>query len=310
MAAKIYDCIIIGGGPAGYTASIYAVRANLKTLCIAGVKAGGQLMTTTDVEDYPGFKKIKGPELMQLMREHVKEFGIEIINEDVTKVNFKKKPFELFIDKQKFLTKTAIIAAGASPKRLGTVSEAKFFSRGVSTCAVCDGFFFKGKPVVVVGGGDTAMREALYLAALNCKVSVVHRRDKLRAQAVLQQRAFANKNIKFIWNSEVQEILGKEKVSGVEIINIKTNKVSKLNVNAVFIAIGNKPNTNFVKGQLKLDKNGYIVLQNETQTSVSGVFAAGDVHDFEYMQAVTAAGAGCKAALDAYRFLEKIPLRK
>jgi len=307
---KVWDCIIIGGGPAGYSAGIYAVRANMKVLCIAGEKAGGQLMLTTDVEDYPGFKKIQGPELMKLMREHTEGLGVEIINEDVTKVDFKNKSLEIFVGKQKFLAKVVIIATGASPKLLGIPSEKRLFAKGVSTCAVCDGFFFKGKPLAVIGGGDTAMREALYLAKLGCKVTVVHRRDKLKAQPVLANRAFQNPNIKFLWNSVVDEILGKDKVEGVRVKDVNTGKTAELKLNAVFVAIGHKPNTDFLKGQIKLDDHGYIALKNETGTSVGGVFAAGDVHDYRYMQAVTAAGAGCKAALDAHAYLEeKLPIQ-
>ena len=305
MATKVYDCIIIGGGPAGYTAGIYAARANLSILCISGDKISG-LMYANEVEDFPGFpKSVKGPELVRLCKEQAQKFGVEVLVENVTKVNFKKKPFEVFINGKKFAGKTIIIATGASPKLLGIPSEKKLWGKGISTCAVCDGFLFKGKAVAVVGGGDTALKEALYMANLGCEVNLIHRRDEFRAMPILQKRVKENKKIKLHLNSEVAEILGKDKVSGVKIKNNKTGKTSEIKVGAVFVAIGHIPNTDFLKGQVNLDEKGYITTKNETQTSVPGVFAAGDVVDYKYMQAVTAAGSGCKAALDAYRFLQE-----
>lgn len=301
--AKIYDCIIIGGGPAGYTAGIYAARANLSVLCISGDKISG-LMYATEVEDFPGFPNgVKGPELVKLCKEQAQKFGVDVIPESATKVNFKKKPFEVFVDAKKFSAKTAIIATGSSPKLLGILSEKKLWGKGVSTCAICDGFLFKGKPIAVIGGGDAALKEALYMANLGCEVNLVHRRDEFRAMPILQKRVKENKKIKLHLNSEVAEILGKDKVSGLKIKNNKTQKVSDLKVDAVFVAIGHTPNTDFLKGQIELDEKGYVVIKNETQTSVAGIFAAGDVVDHKYMQAITAAGAGCKAALDIYKFL-------
>lgn len=305
MAAKTYDCIIIGGGPAGYTAAIYAARANLSVLSVSGDKIGG-LLYATEVEDFPGFpQSIKGPELVRLMREQAQRFGVEILPESITKVNFRKKPFEVFVESKKYSAKTIIIATGSSPKLLGLPSEKKFWGKGVLTCAVCDGFFFKGKPVAIVGGGDTALKEALYMANLGCKVNLIHRRDKLRGMPILQKRVKENKSIRLITNSEVLEIFGDKKVTSIKIKNNKTQKVSDIKVDAIFIAIGHIPNTDFLKGQVKLDEKGHIITKNEVQTSVPGVFAAGDVVDFKYMQAITAAGAGCKAALDAYKFLSE-----
>lgn len=305
MGNQIYDVIVIGSGPAGLTAAIYAARADLKILVIAGVEAGGQLMLTTEVEDFPGFpNSVQGPKLMGEMRKQAENLGAEIINENVTKVDFKVRPFKLFAGEKVYLGKSVIIATGANAKWLGLESEKRLIGKGVSACAVCDGPFFKGKSVAVVGGGDSALREALFLAKLAKAVSVIHRRDKLRAFPILQQRAFATKNIKFIWNSEVEEVLGKERVEGVLIKDLKTNKTSNLAVDALFIAIGHKPNTEFLKGQLELNERNYIVLKNHSETSVPGVFAAGDAHDWRYQQAVTAAGAGCMAAMDAQDWLE------
>jgi len=303
MAAKIYDCIIIGGGPAGATASIYASRANMSTLCIAGDKISG-LMYATEVEDFPGFPQtMKGADLIRLFREQAKKFGTEIVLESVEKVNFSKKPFEIITDEKKYIAKTVIIATGSVPKTLGIPSEKKFFGRGVSVCAVCDGFFFKGKPIAVVGGGDSAFKEALYLTNLGCNVTLIHRRDQFRAMPLLQKRVSESKCIKLIPNSVVDEILGDKMVSGIRIKNVKSGKTSEIKASALFVAIGHAPNTDFLKGQVALDEKGYIVLKKDTETSVPGVFVAGDVQDFRYMQAITAAATGCKAALDAYRFL-------
>ena len=305
MADKIRDVIIIGSGPAGLTAAIYASRGNLSTLVLAGVAAGGQLMLTTEVEGFPGFpNSIQGTKLMGDMRQQAENLGAVIINEDVTDVDFTKKPFEVFVREKVYLGKSVIVATGASAKWLGLPSEKRLIGKGVSACATCDGPFFKGKSVAVVGGGDSAMREALFLSKLAKEVTVIHRRDKLRAFPTLQQRAFATKNIKFIWNSKVAEVLGKEKVEGVKIKNIKTGKISDLSVDGLFVAIGHAPNTQFLQGKVELDPKGYIVLKDHSATSVPGVFAAGDVADWHYQQAVTAAAAGCMAALDAQDYLE------
>lgn len=301
----MYDCIIIGGGPAGYTAAIYAGRAALKTLLLAGYGSGGQLMVATEIEDYPGFPEgVQGPELSKRMRAQAERFA-EIKEIDVKSVDLSSRPFKVKTDEGTFEAKTLIIATGAKPKLLGLPSESEYLGKGVSVCAVCDGFFFRDKDVAIVGGGDTAMREALYLANICNSVSVIHRRDKLRAQAILQERAKSNPKIKFVWNSIVEEVLGDgRKVTGLKIKNVKTNKVSELKVDGVFIAIGHIPNTEFLHGQLELDEQGYIVLKNRTETSIPGVFAAGDVADRKYRQAITAAAAGCCAALDAREFLE------
>ncbi|MCH7542002.1 thioredoxin-disulfide reductase [Patescibacteria group bacterium] len=306
MAEKIYDTVIIGSGPAGLTAAIYASRGKLSTLVIAGVEAGGQLMLTTDVEDYPGFPEvIQGPELMSLMRKQAERLGAEIINDDITKTDLSKRPFKVSTNSQNYLANTLIIAAGASAKWLGLPSEKKLIGKGISSCAVCDAAFFKEKKVAVVGGGDSAMREALFLTKFASEVTIIHRRSELRAFPVLQDRAFANKKIKFIWNSEVKEVLGEVKVEGLILNNIKTKKTSEMKLDGLFIAIGHKPNTGFLKGQIEMDNKGYVVLKNHSKTSVSGVFAAGDVHDWHYQQAVTAAGAGCMAAMDAEELLEE-----
>ncbi len=301
-----YDLAIVGSGPAGLTAAIYSARANMKVLVLAGSKPGGQLMLTTDVEDFPGFKNIQGPELMKRMIEHAKSFGADIINEDAERAELKNKPFKLFANEKEYNTKSVIIATGASARWLGLESEKRLIGRGVSACAVCDSLFFKNKDVAVIGGGDTAMREALHLARTSKSVTVIHRRDKLKAQKILQDRAFSTKNMKFIWNSEAQEFVGKEKLEALKIKNVKTNKITELKMQGVFVAIGHKPNTEFLKGQILLDDHGYIIVKDIVKTSIEGVFAAGDVHDYRYMQAVTAAGAGCMAALEADNYLESL----
>jgi thioredoxin reductase (NADPH) len=302
---KSFDVIVVGSGPAGLTAAIYSTRSNLNTLVVAGAEAGGQLMLTTDVDDFPGFPQgIQGPELMGRMRQQAERLGAKVINEDVTKVELSERPFKIVAGSSEYKAGSLIIATGASAKWLGLESEQKLIGRGVSACAVCDGPFFKGKKVAVVGGGAAAIREALFLAKLASHVYVVHRRDQLRAFQALQDRAHAVKNIEFVWNSVVNEVLGENKVEGVQIKDVKSEKSKKLELNGLFIAIGHKPNTDFLKGQLDLDKKGYIVVKDKSKTSVPGVFAAGDVHDYRYQQAVTAAGAGCMAAMDAEEFLE------
>lgn len=305
--SKVEKLIIIGSGPAGLTAAIYASRGNLDPLVIAGREAGGQLMLTTDVDDFPGFPEgIQGPELMQKIRKQAERFDTRFISEDVISVDLKKQPFVIQSESRRLTTDSLIIATGASAKWLGLESETRLRGKGVSVCAVCDGFFFKGKVVAVVGGGDTAMREANYLSKLCKKVIVIHRRGQLRAQQALQELVKSKDNVEFIWNSEVEEVLGQDKVTGVKVKNTQTGKISQIRLDGLFVAIGHKPNTEFLRGQLKLDRKGYIKVINETQTNIPGVFVAGDVADYKYRQAVTAAGAGCKAAFDAEEYLEKL----
>ena len=300
--------IIIGSGPAGYTAAIYAARANLAPLMLTGVQSGGQLMLTTLVENYPGFVEgIQGPELMETMKKQAEHFGTEMIAEDATAVDFARRPFVVRAGEQAWEGHTVILATGASAKLIGLPAESKLMGRGVSTCATCDGFFFKDQNIMVVGGGDSAMEEALYLSRLGRKVEVVHRRDALRASKIMQERAFKNPKIEFVWDSAVDDIfdVSQGKVTGVRLKNVKTGALSERPVNGLFVAIGHQPNTQLVRGQLELLPNDYIkVKPGTTQTSVPGVFAAGDVQDHTYRQAVTAAGTGCMAALEAERYLE------
>lgn len=297
--------IIIGSGPAGLTAAIYAARGDLQPLVISGRAAGGQLMLTTDVDDFPGFPEgIQGPELMARMRKQAERFGTRFTEEDVLEIDFKARPFKISTETKTFTCKSVIVATGASARWLGLPSEAKFIGKGVSACAVCDGFFFKGKEVIVVGGGDAAMREAQHLSKFCSKITVVHRRDTLRAQPALQELVKSKPNVGFIWNSEVEEFLGEGRLSAVKLKNVLNNKVTTMQIDGAFIAIGHRPNTLFLKDGLELDENGYIKIYDEVKTSVEGVFWAGDVADKKYKQAVTAAGAGCKAALEVEHFLE------
>ena len=297
--------IILGSGPAGLTAALYTARANLNPLVIGGVEWGGQLMLTTDVENYPGFVDgIKGPDLMENFRKQAKRFGAEIINENVTSVDFKKNPFQVSTAENNYNANTIIIATGANSKWLGLSSEQKLIGRGVSSCATCDGFFFKNKNIVVVGGGDSAMEESLFLTKFAKKVTVIHRRAKLRASKIMQERAFKNNKIEFVWDSEIVDVIGENSVTGIKIKNIKTNQVSDMEVQGLFVAIGHKPNTDFLKGQIDLNEKGYVI-HNGTRTNIDGVFVAGDVYDFRYRQAVTAAGHGCQAAIDVEKFIEE-----
>ncbi|HEV8639762.1 MAG TPA: thioredoxin-disulfide reductase [Methylomirabilota bacterium] len=300
--------IIVGSGPAGYTAAIYAARANLAPLMFTGVQSGGQLMLTTLVENYPGFVDgLMGPELMETFRKQAERFGTEMIAEDVTAVDFGRRPLRVRVGETEYESHTVIIATGASAKLLGLDNEMKLMGRGVSTCATCDGFFFKDQDIMVVGGGDSAMEEALYLSRLGRAVTVVHRRDALRASKIMQERAFKNPRISFVWNSTLDDIFDvrRGKVTGVRLKNLATGDLTERTVDGLFIAIGHEPNTQIFRSQVDLLPNGYIkVVPGTTQTSVLGVFAAGDVQDYVYRQAVTAAGTGCMAALEAERYLE------
>jgi thioredoxin reductase (NADPH) len=303
----MYDVIIIGSGPAGVTASIYTSRARLKTLLIAGIEWGGQLMLTTEVENYPGFKDgIQGPDLMSEMWKQTERFGTEVVFDDVTTVDFSSRPFTISVGSTVYTGKGVIVASGSSARWLGLESETRLRGRGVSICATCDAAFFQDKTVVVVGGGDSAMEEALALSRFARKVKVIHRRVTLRASEILQERAFNNPKIEFLWNSTVQDILGQDRVDGIRLRSTDTDEERELACDAVFVAIGRFPNTTIFRGELALDEKDYIVVRDETKTSVEGVFAAGDVHDYRYRQAVTAAGEGCRAALDVQRFLAEV----
>ncbi len=302
-----HEIVIIGSGPAGLTAGIYAVRGGADAILIGGYSFGGQLMLTTEVENFPGFPEpILGPELMKRMRAQAERLGVNIIDKDATEINLLERPFRITVEEDTYYADAVILAMGASPRELGIPSERKFKGKGVSYCAVCDGMFFKGMDVAVIGGGDTAIEDAIYLSKICKSVTVIHRRDKLRAQAVLQKRAFSIPNIKFVWNSEVVEIYGTQKVEGVKVKNKMTNEISSLPVQGVFVDIGHIPNTSLVEGQVELTENKYIKLYGETGTSIKGVFAAGDIADPVYRQAITAAGMGAKAALDALRYLQEL----
>ncbi|MGH7392874.1 MAG: thioredoxin-disulfide reductase [Candidatus Rokuibacteriota bacterium] len=300
--------IIIGSGPAGYTAAIYAARANLAPLVFTGVQSGGQLMLTTLVENYPGFVDgLMGPEMMETFRKQAERFGTEMVAEDVTAVDFSRRPFAVRVGEQTWESDTVIIATGATAKLIGLENETKLMGRGVSTCATCDGFFFKDQDIMVVGGGDSAMEEALYLSRLGKTVTVVHRRDGLRASKIMQDRAFKNPKIEFVWDTTVEDVLdpAQGKVTAVSLRNVKTGALVERPVDGLFVAIGHRPNTEIFRGQVELLPNDYVkVKPGTTRTSTPGVFAAGDVQDFTYRQAVTAAGSGCMAALDAERYLE------
>ncbi len=300
--------VIIGSGPAGLTAAIYTARANLSPLVLEGWQSGGQLTTTTEVENYPGFAKgIMGPDLMKEMRAQAERFGTVFQTGEVTAVDVTARPFRIVVDGEQVVHgKALIVATGASPITLGLPNEGRLWGYGVSTCATCDGFFFKGKDLVVVGGGDAAMEEAIFLTKFATKVSVIHRRDKLRASKIMQDRAMKNERISFLWNTTVEDVLGTDVVTEVRLKNVVTGKVWDLPSAGLFLAIGHRPNTALFSGQLEMDAAGYVLTHHGTHTSVPGVFAAGDVQDARYRQAVTAAGSGCMAAMDAERYLEAL----
>jgi thioredoxin reductase (NADPH) len=304
----IRNVVIIGSGPAGLTAALYAARGNLAPLLIEGVQAGGQLMMTTAVENYPGFPEgILGPDLIKQTRWQAERFGTEFLQGDVTRVDLKKRPFTVYLDDHEPVkTHALIIASGASAKLLGLPNEMRLLGHGASTCATCDGYFFRDKKVVVVGGGDSALEEAIFLTKFASLVTVVHRRDKLRASKIMQDRARANRKIEFVWDTAVEDILGDKAVRAVRLKNLKTGRVSELPSDGVFIAIGHEPNTKLFAGQIEMDPKGYIITKNGTETNVPGVFAAGDVQDPRYRQAITAAGSGCMAAMDSERYLESL----
>jgi len=305
----VHDVIIIGSGPAGLTAAIYACRARLDTLVIGGISWGGQLMPTGMVENFPGFPEgLVGSELMSRMRRQAEKFGASIILEDVASVDFSNRPFKVSVGDRLYEAKSVIAATGASAKMLGVPAEKKLIGRGVSYCATCDAAFFRDRKVVVVGGGDTALDEALALAGYASEVTVIHRRDQLRACKLLQEKVFANKKISFIWNSVVEDIVGESRVEGVKLKNVQSGQVLVMPVDGVFVAIGYTPNTSVFKGQMELDNYGHVVVHDETKTSVDGVFAAGDNQDLRYRQAITSAGSGAKAALDAVKYLQENPL--
>ncbi len=300
------DVVIIGSGPAGYTAAIYTGRAQLNPLVFAGSLSGGQLMLTTDVENYPGFPEgVMGPDLMENFRKQAERFGAEVVYEDVIEVDFSSHPFKIKSTAQEIEAKTVIISTGASAKMLGLESESRLMGHGVSTCATCDGFFFRDQEIAIVGGGDSAMEEATFLTRFASKVTVIHRRDSLRASKIMQQKAIDNPKIEFMFDSAVTEVLDSDdKVSGVVVENLKSGDKSIVDLSGLFVAIGHTPNTQLFEGKVDLHDNGYIRCQEGAQTSVGGVFACGDVQDFTYRQAITAAGSGCMAAIDAERWLE------
>lgn len=306
MNKTVEDVIIIGSGPAGLTAAIYAARANLNPLMIEGYEAGGQLTTTTEVENYPGFAHgIQGPELMAVTRKQAERFGTRFVTRNVTKVDFSQRPFQIWVEKDLYQAKAVIVSTGATAKYLGLENERRLLGRGVSACATCDGAFFKNQKVAVFGGGDTAMEEANFLTRFASEVLLVHRREEFRASKIMADRVLANPKVKVMWNTELVDVLGEDGVKGMKVKNNKTGEVSDVTVDGIFIAIGHKPNTDLFKGILDMNEVGYLNTQpKSTYTSVEGVFAAGDVQDPIYRQAITAAGTGCMAAIDAERWLE------
>ena len=307
----VEDIIIIGSGPAGLTAALYTAREDFKPVVITGLSAGGQLLLTTTVENYPAFPDgVGGTDLVELMRKQAEKFGARFIGEDVTDVDFSSRPFKIKTASQAFEANSVIIATGASARWLGIPSEQKFIGRGVSSCATCDAPFYKGKDVIVVGGGDTAMEDSLFLTKFVNSVTIVHRRDQFRASKIMQERVKSNPKIKIIWNSVVEEITGDAKVTGVELRNVLTNESTELQVGGVFVAVGYEPNTKFLQGKLELDQNGYVVAKDEVKTAIEGVFVAGDVADHVYKQAITAAGSGAKAALEVRTYLQNLKYTK
>ncbi len=307
MSAEVRDVTIIGSGPAGWTAAIYAARAELKPLVFEGNEPGGQLMTTTEVENFPGFiMGIQGPELMHVLREQAKRFATEIVSEMATAVDFSQQPFKVTVGSKDYFSKTVIISTGATARRLGLDSEKKLYGHGVSACATCDGFFFKNKNVIIVGGGDSAMEEATFLTRFAQKVYLVHRRDSFRASKIMQERVMANPKIEIVWNTAIEEILGVEvgHVTGVRLVDTVSGEKRELEIDGVFAAIGHEPNVSLFKDILDLDEKNYIkTIPGSSRTNIPGIFAAGDVQDSRYRQAITAAGSGCMAALDAEKFL-------
>jgi len=302
-----YEVVIIGSGPAGYTAGIYTSRAKLNTLLISGSLPGGQLMTTSEVENYPGFPNgIFGPELMMNMRQQAERFGAKLLDDEVVEVDFKRRPFGIRTQGQEFRSESVIICTGASPRKLGLKAEQEFAGKGISYCATCDGPFFKGEDIAVVGGGDTAIEEATFLTKFGKSVKIIHRKDSLRASKILQEKAFENPKIDFVWDHVVSDISGNRKISSISVRNLRTGEERKISVGGLFVAIGHEPNTSIFRGQLQLDDKGYIALTKNTKTSVEGVFAGGDVHDYRYRQAITAGGFGCMAALDVEKWLVEI----
>ncbi|MCA9809411.1 MAG: thioredoxin-disulfide reductase [Candidatus Dadabacteria bacterium] len=305
---KKQKVVIMGSGPAGLTAAIYTARANLEPLVFEGLEAGGQLTLTTDVENFPGFPEgIQGPALMNAMRQQAERFGATCLRERIDSVDFSERPFKVVSGDMTFEAETFIIASGASAKMLGIASEKLLLGRGVSTCATCDGFFYRDKEIIVVGGGDSAVEEGTFLTKFASKVNIIHRRDQLRASKIMQDRAFKNPKVDFIWNAEIEEILGdvESGVKGVVLRDTKTGETTRKDIDGIFIAIGHTPNTSIFKGKLDMDEVGYLITkEGSTETNVPGVFAAGDVRDNKYRQAITAAGSGCMAAIDAEKFLE------
>ncbi len=304
----LHDVVILGSGPAGLTAAIYCARAGLKPVVIEGLGAGGQLMNTTDVENYPGFPDgIQGPEMMELFKKQAEKFGSSFIPGDATRIDLTSKPFRIWTDEQEISSRTVIVATGASPRTLGVEGEERYAGHGVSYCATCDGFFFRGQEIVVVGGGDTAMEEALFLTRFGSRVTVVHRRRELRASKIMAERALNHEKIEFAWDSVVDEVLGEDgKVTAVRLKNVETGETSERPCGGFFVAIGHVPNTQLFTERLAMDEQGYLKLQDGSRSDIEGVFIAGDVHDHTYRQAVTAAGAGCRSAIDCERWLEAL----
>jgi thioredoxin reductase (NADPH) len=308
---NVEDVIIVGSGPAGYTAAVYLAREEFKPLVMAGVEQGGQLMLTNMVENFPGFPDgVLGTELMMRFRAQAEKFGARFVNDSATDVDFKVRPFKVIVGSDTYLANSVILAPGASAKWLGLESEKKFIGKGVSNCATCDGPLYKSKSLVVVGGGDTALEDALFISKFASSVTIIHRRDEFRASKIMQERITSNSKIKVVWNSVIEEIIGASKVTSVKVRNIKTDEVSDLKTDGVFVAIGFTPNTGFLQGKLPLDDQGYIITKDEVRTGIEGVFVAGDVADKVYRQAVTAAGSGAKAALAARAYLQNLKYSK